>query len=331
MNQLFHSATVRLTTWYVIILATICLMFSVIVYQITINEVTQRLENYGSHTEEFRPALSLQRLLGEARLQELTETRANLIIVLLYTNLIIVVSGGVGAYFLAKRTLRPIEQAHEQQSRFVSDASHELRTPLATMTTELEVALRDTSLDKKEMRSLLASNLEEVERLTTLSNMLLALSTGKTTSLKRESFDLVSVVNTSIRRFSHTHHIITVQAARPSILVVAHPTSIAELITILIDNAVNYSPSGSDISIVLSVAQKVTFSITNKGQGIAADQLPKIFDRFYQVDISRSTHKGYGLGLALARQISDLHQAGLTVQSKPHASTTFSFSLPIKK
>ena len=331
MNQLFHSATVRLTTWYVMILAVICLMFSIVVYQITVTEVSHRLDSYGSQTQELRPSSPFQQVLGEIRTRELTEARANLIAILFYTNLIIVVSGGIGAYFLAKRTLRPIEDAHEQQSRFVSDASHELRTPLAAMTTELEVALRDTTLTKRDMRELLESNLEEVERMTTLSNMLLALSVGNTTLLRRTSFDLVANTNMIVERYNSTGRCIVVQASQPTIIITAHQPSIEELITILVDNAIKYSPPGSDVIIALSAHQKATLCVTNSGPGIPTEHLPRIFDRFYRADASRSGGSGYGLGLALAKQISDFHQAGLVVSSKPGKSTDFSFSLPLKK
>ena len=165
MNQLFHSATVRLTTWYVIILASICLMFSVIVYQITMNEVSHRLDSYGLHAQEIKSPSPVKKLFSEIRSRELTATRANLVVILFYVNVIIIVSGGFGAYFLARHTLRPIEEAHDQQSRFVSDASHELRTPLATMTTELEVALRDSTLTKQEMRELLDAMSPDITKL----------------------------------------------------------------------------------------------------------------------------------------------------------------------
>ena len=331
MNQLFHSATVRLTTWYVIILASICLMFSVIVYQITMNEVSHRLDSYGLHTQEIKSPSPVKKLFSEIRSRELTATRANLVVILFYVNVIIIVSGGFGAYFLARHTLRPIEEAHDQQSRFVSDASHELRTPLATMTTELEVALRDSTLTKQEMRELLDSNLEEVQRLTTLSNMLLALSTGKTDSLKRTQFDLVAVTNAIIERYPDTSQKIIVKLSRSKINVVAHQSSIEELITILIDNALKYSNENSDIAISIAAKQKVSFQISNTGPGIAEEHLPKIFDRFYRADTSRSGNNGYGLGLALAKQISDIHQADLSVDSTPGKKTTFSFALPLKK
>lgn len=331
MNQLFHSATVRLTAWYVMILTVICLMFSVIVYQITINEVSHRLDSYDSRTQQLGPLSPFQQMLSEIRTRELTEARANLIIILFYTNLIVVVSGGIGAYFLAKRTLRPIEEAHEQQARFVSDASHELRTPLATMTMELEVALRDTSLTKHDMKELLESNLEEVERLTSLSNMLLTLSTGNTASLERTTFDLVASTNAIVDRLIGISQQIIVQPSHSTMIVVAHQPSVEELITILIDNAIKYSPPDSEIVITLSRQQKAIVRISNTGPGIAPEHLPRIFDRFYRADTSRTGDAGYGLGLALAKQISDIHQASLTVHSTPDEITEFSFTLALKK
>lgn len=330
MNRLFHSATVRLTTWYVMILTIICLMFSAIVYQITISEVQHRLSSYNSRAEELRPMPPYGQLLGEIRAKELAAARANLIIILFYTNLIVICSGGVGAYFLAKRTLRPIEEAHEQQTRFVSDASHELRTPLATMTTELEAALRDSNLKKSEMKELLESNLEEVRRLTKLSNMLLALSVGNADTLQHTSFDLTSSVSSIIKRLEHdATSRITLQAPTTPAVVVAHQPSIEELVTILVDNALKYSPPNSPITVAIhQIGQKVVFRIANEGEGIAAEHLPKIFDRFYRADPARSSEQGYGLGLSLARQISNLHGAELTAASTPEKETIFSFSLP---
>ena len=268
-------------------------------------------------------------LLGEIRAKELAAARANLIIILFYTNLIVICSGGVGAYFLAKRTLHPIEEAHEQQTRFVSDASHELRTPLATMTTELEAALRDSNLKKSEMKELLESNLEEVQRLTKLSNMLLALSVGNADALQHTSFDLTSSVSSIIKRLEHdATSRITLQAPTTPAVVVAHQPSIEELVTILVDNALKYSPPNSPITVAIQIGQKVVFRIANEGEGIAAEHLPKIFDRFYRADSARSSGQGYGLGLSLARQISNLHSAELAAASIPGKETVFSFSLP---
>src|SRR5690606_24862255 len=109
-------------------------------------------------------------------------------------------AGGVGSYYLARRTLRPIEEAHEAQSRFTSDASHELRTPLASMKTELEVALRDPALNKEEMRELLVSNLEEVDKLTKLSQNLLQLSRLEQENIQLERVVLREVISGVVAR-----------------------------------------------------------------------------------------------------------------------------------
>lgn len=332
MNRLFHSATVRLTAWYVMILTIICLMFSIIVYQITMNEMRHRLNSYDARAKELRTASPFVQMLTEIHAKELTQARANLVIILFYTNLIVIFSGGVGAYFLAKRTLRPIEDAHEQQVRFVSDASHELRTPLATMTTELEVALRDTGLKKEEMKELLKSNLEEVRRLTKLSNVLLVLSTGNTASLQGAPFDLAASISSVVHRLDTDTSPLVVEVPPQPLIVTGHQPSIEELVTILVDNAIKYSPTGGAVSIqVAARQQRAVVTVTNTGPGIAAKHLPRIFDRFYRADTSRSGNNGHGLGLALAKQISDLHQAELSVKSTPHKTTRFSFTLPRKK
>ena len=330
MNRLFRSATVRLTTWYVIILALICLMFSIIVYQITLNEVQHRLSNYTTQTQELQTLSPFGQLLGEIRAKELSQARANLVIILFYTNLVVIMAGGVGAYFLAKRTLQPIEDMHTRQVRFVSDASHELRTPLATMTTELEVALRDKKLKKEEMKELLESNLEEVRRLTKLSNKLLALTTGNTASLERTPFDLVASTNTVMHRLETGSPQINSKVPATPLMVTGHQPSIEELVTILVDNAMKYSPSDGVVSIrIVAQGQRAVFTIVNPGAGIKSEHLPRVFDRFYRADTSRSGDNGHGLGLALARQISDLHHAELAVISQVGVSTQFSFSLPL--
>lgn len=304
-------------------------MFSVIVYQITISEVQHRLMSYDTQMQGFRPAPPSKKMLSDIRTKELSKARTSLIIILFYTNLTVIITGGFGAYFLARHTLKPIEATHEQQARFTSDASHELRTPLAAMTTELEVALRDSKLTKTEMRELLESNLEEVQRLTKLSSILLALSAGSATSLERTSFDLALCTRILAERYDTSGSRISITSPTGPLTVIAHQPSIEELITILIDNALKYSPDDSVISIRLSKHKKAIFQIANAGEGIQAEHLPKIFDRFYRTDSARTGNKGYGLGLALARQISDLHRAELTVTSAPKHTTEFTFSLPI--
>src|SRR5687767_2525163 len=197
---MFRSATLKLTTWYASILIAISLVFSVIIYSIASTELGTRIDTLQQSARPF--FLSNQSRYDIIRDAQVREAEANLVVSLIVTNIIIWAAGIVGSYYLALQTLRPIKESHEAQSRFTSDASHELRTPLASMKTELEVALRDPDITKQEMRELLESNLEEVDKLTSLSQTLLQLSRLDHDKIIRERVALDSVTKSVITRFS---------------------------------------------------------------------------------------------------------------------------------
>lgn len=325
---MFQSATVKLTAWYATILIAISLVFSIMIYSIASSEVGTRI---GSLQQSARPLyINDQRYFDKIRETQIHEAEANLIVSLIITNIFIWGAGGIGSYYLAKRTLRPIQETHEAQSRFTSDASHELRTPLASMKTELEVALRDPALTKGEMRELLESNLEEVDKLTSLSQTLLQLS-KLDLDIKKEKVSLESTAKSVLDRFKKiTARIVLKKSSQPAVY--ANPSSVEQLLTILIDNALKYSPEDSQV-IVSFVRQKqmAGFEVVNEGAGIPESILPYIFDRFYQADTSRtsSERKGFGLGLALAKKIVEIHGGELTVSSAANQPTTFRALLPI--
>lgn len=319
---MFRSATFKLTAWYLGILVAISLLFSVVIYSISLGEVRTRIGFIQSNLGMPQPKYEVLREL------QLHETEANLIASLSITNLIIWVAGGFGSYYLARRTLRPIEEAHEAQSRFTSDASHELRTPLASMKTELEVALRDPNLSFDETRELLTSNLEEVNKLASLSQMLLQLSRLEHSKLTSEKVDLATATKSVIKRLDKTGARIQIEGKTRRVF--ANPASVEELLTILLDNALKYSPPDSIVTIRLyGQRQMAGFEVTNSGKGIPKKDLPHIFDRFYRVDASRTggEKKGYGLGLSLAKKIVQLHGGELSVSSSD-THTTFSVLLP---
>lgn len=326
---MFQSATLKLTAWYLGILVAISLLFSVVIYSIASSEVDSRI-NY----IQMSPKLNLgfnRTYLDTFRSTQVRQAEASLITSLVVTNICIWIAGGIGSYYLARRTLEPIEQAHEAQSRFTSDASHELRTPLASMKTEIEVALRDSNLSKTEMRDLLASNLEEVNKLSDLSHMLLQLSRLDHDSIAYDKVSLATVFSEVIPRMDKHQHRIALDATKPH-AILGNQASIEELLTILVDNALKYSPDDSVIT-VRPITQKdmAGFEVQNTGDGIPADMLPHIFDRFYRADQSRTggTKKGYGLGLSLAKKIVELHGGELSVSSAPGETTTFRVLFPI--
>lgn len=326
---MFQSATLKLTTWYLGIIIAISLLFSIVIYSIASSEVSARI-SYLQLSPRFDLGIN-RTYLDNYRNTQIHEAEVNLITSLVITNICIWIAGGIGSYYLARRTLEPIEQAHEAQSRFTSDASHELRTPLASMKTEIEVALRDKSISKDEMHELLASNLEEVNKLSDLSHMLLQLSRLDHDSITQDKVTLDKVFDAVIPRLNKPNHRITVKEGK-SHAILGNQASIEELLTILVDNALKYSPEESMIT-VTPITQKdmAGFEVQNSGDGIPADVLPHIFDRFYRADQSRTsgTKKGYGLGLSLAKKIVELHNGELSVSSAPGETTTFRVLLPI--
>jgi len=330
MTEMFKSATIKLTAWYVLILVAICLIFSGSIYTSAAHEINARINGFGQDSHfRYIPGPTFD-TFESLRERQLRAARANLVGSLALTNIIIWTLGGIGSYYLARRTLRPIEQAHEAQSRFTSDASHELRTPLTAMKTELEVALRDKNLPETEMRELLESNLEEVDKLTRLSKMLLELSRLDNKRIKKHSIKLNPIIEKVATRLDKSHRRIVVRLPKQAIRVVANQESLEELVTILLDNALKYSPDTTDVVMTLGRHDgKARITITNEGKGISAKDLPHIFDRFYRADDSRTNGPtgGYGLGLSLAKKIVELHNGDLTVSSTPGALTTFTVEL----
>jgi signal transduction histidine kinase len=332
---MFHSATLKLTGWYLLILMVISIVFSGTIYGVATTEVRDRLMDFQNRLEQ--PSLFSvtpqndpnRELFTELRDQQRDTASRSLLLTLVYVNVLIFFGGGILSYLLARRTLSQIEQAHEAQSRFTSDVSHELRTPLAAMKAELEVALRDPKLTKNDMQELLESNLEEVDKLTTMSKTLLQLSKLDHANLEMKSIDLRAVTDEVVQRYDKNLSRVKVKAPANALLIKGNLPSIEELLTILVDNALKYSPADSQIKIVLSQQNRqVKFTINNKGEGIPSDKLPHIFDRFFRVNDSRADG-GSGLGLSLAKDIVTLHKGELSVSSTTGKGATFQILLPI--
>ncbi len=339
MQKMFQSATLKLTAWYLAILMAISITFSIVIYQLNYREISYRLESLQhsiiddiSISLPFNYPFKSYKVNGpeSALFNESRKASDQMILSLFYINVVVFIAGGLGAYFLARRTLRPIEEAHESQSRFTSDASHELRTPLAAMKAELEVNLRDPNLEIGEARELLESNLEEVNKLIQLSEMLLHLSRLDHDKLEVNMVDLPALYYTLIKRYPQAIKRFEVTSPKKASTLANEP-AITELMGILIDNSIKYSPEKTPISIRMFTQRgRVGFEIKNQGKKIPDEMLPKLFDRFYRIDTSRTngSTKGYGLGLSIAKKIIDIHHGEITVSSTDD-ETVFTFYLPI--
>ncbi|HRQ97886.1 MAG TPA: ATP-binding protein [Candidatus Saccharibacteria bacterium] len=329
MRPMFESATLKLTGWYILILMATSLMFSVALYQITINGASVRVDHLQSLVEESANPQAFSTVNWVlVKSNQLGETSLMLIAGLFYINIIVLVIGGVGSFFLARRTLRPIEYAHEAQSRFSSDASHELRTPLSSMRTTIEVALRDNSATKQSFREVLVSNLEEVEKLSRLSQMLLDLSKLQYDKLEFGPIELKPTIQNTLKTLQTNEKRVNIKGVK-NFIVHGNQDAIEELFTILIDNAIKYSPPKSVVIVTTRRRNRqACIEVENIGDGIPADKLVHIFDRFYRADSSRTGSGGHGLGLSLAKKIVEIHSGELSATSAPGKTTTFTVLLP---
>lgn len=333
---MFRSATIRLTVWYVLMVSIICILFSVAFYRVATSELTDSL------------ARETHRLVIDQRIDpqystnimqdSLEQGSRRILLNLLIFDAFLLGAGSVASYFLAKRTLEPIEAAHEAQRRFASDASHELRTPLTAMKTEIEVMLRDKKPEVSALKNQLESNLEEIAKLEALSTGLLQMAKYEEddSMLEIKRFDLADAVTAAHDRLDKAagHRNIRITLDLSSSDVMGDKTSLVELVAILIDNAIKYSPDGAAVALSTSVHDgTASLSVRDNGVGIAAEDLPNIFDRFYQADTSRSKQKsqGYGLGLSLAKAITERHRGIITVESIVGEGTSVTVRLPEAK
>lgn len=294
----------------------ISVFFSIGIYQLTTIELNR--------AERMQRPRLLEAHFALAPLP-IEEIKHRIKVSLIITNLVILGGSAALAWLLSGKTLKPIKEMVDEQNRFISDASHELKTPLTALKAEIEVNLRDKRMSLGQAQKLLRSNLEEVNKLQKLSENLLELSQPE--KLKLETVDLKSVSEEAVRKIKFL-------AAKKQIKienkikgkVKGNKEALIELLVILLDNAVKYSPQKS--SIFLSAAKtnnNLTVAVKDQGVGISEKDLPHIFDRFYRVDKARSKNQssGYGLGLAIAKKIMDQHNGVIKAESKINQGTNF--------
>lgn len=331
---MFRSATFKLTVWYLMIILAISIMFSLVVYRLAVNELASGLSHQSARFSDEFPAFSSNpqlRIKGE-----LASGRQEIVSNLVLFNVLVFVTAGFGSYALARRTLEPIEQAHEQQKRFTADVSHELRTPLTALKMETEVALLDTSLTTAQLRQALRSNLEEAGKLELLTNNLLKLTKLELDELQ-ETFTTVklsSAVGAAVEQLAPLANAKSIDIkvdTDDELFVKGDASTLTQLFVILLDNAIKYSPVQKAVTIAMTPADRsAVVTISDQGSGIEKTALEHVFERFYRANKARTngTTEGYGLGLSIAKHIADMHQGTITLSSRLGHGTTATIRLP---
>ena len=230
-----------------------------------------------------------------------------------------------------------LEAAHTTQQRFTADASHELRTPLTVLRGEIEVALRKPRTTE-EYREVLVSNKEEIERLSRLTENMLALAHVDVGDAVAQSelvnvSEVCSVVTSKLQPLAAGKRIalrFEDPGTSEALSVTGDRVALERVMHNLVENAIRYSPSDESVIVRAQKAGgQIRIDVIDSGSGIAAEHLPHLFERFYRVDKARSrAHGGSGLGLSIVKALVEAHGGKVSVQSIVGSGSTFTVRLP---
>jgi signal transduction histidine kinase len=312
----------------------LCIMFSTALYGFATNELQHNMTRQAERLNIIYPELNFNPALQPDTAYKISSHR--ILLNLIYLNLAVLLAAGLASYGLARWTLQPIEAAHEQQKRFTADVSHELRTPLTALKMTTEVILLDRGASKSALKRALVSNLEDANKLDALIANLLRLTRLEASELQ-QNFTAVPVdeiIDETIERLddvSLRKQISITRSIDDHVSVLGDRTSLVQLVTILLDNALKYSPENSTVSLTAAARDgTVMLTVADNGSGIKAADLPHVFERFYRADTARTSGEtnGFGLGLSIAKMISELHRGEIRLVSKGGKGTTAELILP---
>ncbi|WP_035415681.1 MULTISPECIES: HAMP domain-containing sensor histidine kinase [unclassified Bacillus (in: firmicutes)] len=286
-------------------------------------------------------AFQMNLLSGEkVTFQILRETTAEK--EMLHTLLLIIIIGcsigsvcaiGMG-FFLAGRALIPIRNSWEKQQQFVSDASHELRTPLAVIQSKTDVLFQSPSATIEEKAIDISTISKECRRLSKLvaNLLLLARSDSNQIEMDKKEFALdallIEVVDpyTEIAAYQEKKMTLEIES---KVSFTGDRERIHQMVVILLDNAMKYTDVGGTIQVAcMQTSSSIMIQVKDNGIGIKEEDIPKLFDRFYQGDKARTKSEGAGLGLSIASWIVEKHYGKIKVESKMNEGTCFEVILP---
>jgi len=242
----------------------------------------------------------------------------------------------IGSLILSKVAIRPIQAAWQKQLDFTADASHELRTPITVIQTNLDLVMDNREETVESQMKWLKNIKAENQRMSKLVDDLLTLSRADTDQqmVEKEMFMLDEAILESFAPFealANEKNIKLNVAINNQIAFFGDRKRIKQLIVVILDNALNYTDSGT-VSVKLAQSEKeITITVSDTGHGMEAEHLNKIFDRFYRVSKTKKLNQdGSGLGLSIAKWIVQEHGGWIQATSTVGVGTSFVVHLPSK-
>jgi len=236
-------------------------------------------------------------------------------------------------FLIVLRDLTELRRLERVRRDFVANVSHELRTPLTSIKAMAETLLDGARTDESVAERFLETIIRESDRLVRLSSDLLDLSRAETRGVEKTSVDMSALIGDTVARFTAQAEAAGVtlhNSVRPPLVALADHDEMAQVVVNLLDNAINYTPQGGEVTITAEDDdESVTISINDTGIGIMSHDIPRLFERFYRADKARSRASGgTGLGLSIVKHIVENHGGTVGVQSEFNKGSTFTFTVP---
>ena len=233
--------------------------------------------------------------------------------------------------FFSNKIIRPVSESYEKQKRFITDAGHEIKTPLTIIHADTDVL--EMEIGENEW---LADIQKQAKRLTALTNDLVYLARMEETadSMQMIEFPFSDVVNeaaSSFQSLAQTQGKVFQCSIQPMLSLKGNERAIHQLIGILLDNALKYSPEGGMVSLTLEKQNKtLLLSVYNTTKdSIPKEKLPLLFERFYRMDSSRNSQTGgYGIGLSVAKAIVTAHNGRIQAKTEDGHSLQITVQFP---
>ena len=311
----FLKARLKLTTYYTLGIVVILIIVNLGVYGIFVSDIPETIEDksFAAYEEDIRDRL------------ETTIYTVNGFVILVVIGL---------SYYLAGKTLKPLEEVFKRQKKFIANAAHELRTPLTVMKTGIETVLAGNN-SKDDYKKLIKDSLEEINFLSSMVNDLLFLAgNDDLKKIEFEKLDLGKPVHQEIsliKPYATKREVNLKEDIKGEFFIKGNKAYIKRLVINILKNAIDYNNPNGKVNVFINKnKQFIILKIADTGIGIVQKDLPYIFDRFYKASQARARQSGgAGLGLSIVKEIVQLHQGQISIKSEVEKGTTVTIIFPI--
>lgn len=304
-----------------------------------VSEVARRTEDFGRLRDYgvfyCRTGSDGSYKIAVADTAYLRDSMRDLILILLA-----IFVGAMVIFFFISRAIagmaaRPLEEAMKREKQFVADASHDLKTPLTVILANTEILRQDPEATVAEQQKWIDSTADAAENMQGMIQEMLTLSRVEDSEepLVMEEVDFSAVAERSalqLESVAYENGICMDTRICEGVRIVANEACLQRISECLIGNAIKYEPEGGSVTVTLALREhEAVLSVSNPGSDITPEELPHIFERFYRSDKTRSTTGGHGLGLAIAKRMTERMGGSILAESGPGAGTRFSVSFPL--